>query len=156
MMENIKIMNEMKLRPAVIEDIKRIFLWRNHPETRRFSFNNDEIKWQDHDTWFRKALKRSDQSFLIGEIEGEAIGVLRFDINKEKMEAEINIFLDPVYYGKGLGASMILAGKQWLRSHKQDIKKIIAKVLHNNIRSNKVFIKAGFKPNHIIYELTII
>src|SRR5438552_812493 len=102
--------DEIMLRFATDMDAKDVFLWRNSPETRKYSFNSQAIKWEDHWQWFTNTLQQKDRFILIGEIQQEAIGVLRYDIHEE--EAEVGIYLLPKLHGKGLGSHLLQVGNK--------------------------------------------
>jgi hypothetical protein len=42
----------MKIRHALESDSKYLWQWRNDPQTRQNSVNQDEISWGDHNNWF--------------------------------------------------------------------------------------------------------
>lgn len=145
--------NNVILRKAVKEDEKAIFSWRNAPETRKYCFNTSSITWEQHQKWFNSSLRRDDRFILIGEISNKPIGVLRYDVNKD--EAEIDIYLVPGLYGKGFGTKLLCAGNDWLRKNIPGVKNLIAKVMDQNIASQKAFKKSGFNNYYSVYKYPI-
>lgn len=134
------------LRPANINDMSRIFYWRNDVEVRKWSLSSSKINWKTHQEWFENTLKNPHRSLLIAMDVWQPLGVVRLD--KEFDTAEISVFLSPTFIGKGFGEAMIRAGQQWASMHLVDVKKIKAKVLMENIASQKVFARAGFVEHH--------
>ena len=54
----------LNLRPVTQDDIKLLFKWANDPEVRLNSFNSKEIKWDEHQKWFKVKIE-SDSAWLI-------------------------------------------------------------------------------------------
>jgi UDP-2,4-diacetamido-2,4,6-trideoxy-beta-L-altropyranose hydrolase len=137
------------LRAAVLDDCESIFNWRNAEETRRFSGSTDVLTLIDHITWYSKALKNESIQLLIGEVEQQAVGVLRFDRHGEK--AVISIYLVPGYYGKGMGRQLIEQGGVWIKQHWPEVRLIEALIIKGNEASLAVFSEAGFVCGSYIY-----
>jgi len=140
------------LRHAVLEDCELLFSWRNHPSTRRFFFDSNELNFSMHQVWFKKSIQSSACELLIGHVDGYDIGVLRFDYEENK--AMVSIYLDPVLQGNGYGEKLLRSGIEWIGSQRQFISVLIAHVIEQNIQSKRVFISAGFKPisSEFIFE----
>ena len=68
------------LRPAVLDDAKTIFAWRNLPEIVALSSEKKVVGWDEHLAWFSKCTSAPDahRIFLVLE-DGRAIGAVRFD-----------------------------------------------------------------------------
>lgn len=105
--------NEIALRPAIADDSRRIFEWRNHPDVRRTAFNTDEIKPEEHERWFAASLANPDRVMRVAEFETRPVGFLRFDrkVNLTKSAAanaaEVSIFLAPGEQGSGVGSALL-------------------------------------------------
>ena len=145
--------NEITLRKAVLDDAEAIFIWRNAIDTRRYFFNSHAILWDEHLKWVSDALQKQDRMILVGEVGNNPIGILRYDF-KENV-TEVDIYLVPGLYGKGVGTNLLKAGNKWILIHMPNIKKVVAKVLYENIPSQKAFLKAGFKEFYMAYEYII-
>jgi len=135
---------EITLRHAAEEDVGALFAWRNSPESRKYSINNQIIDWEAHKNWFKKVLTSTDHILLIGEIDQQAVGVLRFDINEET--AEVSIYMVPGLTGKGFGTNLLNKGTNWIKKMYPHIKELKATILYNNKASIKIFEKAGYSP----------
>jgi len=133
----------IKLRKAGIDDCRDLFAWRNDPVTRQVSFNSGELKYEDHEKWFKKYLQDPDRSMFIAEAEdNEKLGMVRFDRIKDD-SWEISINLSPAHRGKGLG-SLIISKSCELFAESHSNKKLVARTKASNIASIKAFEKAGF------------
>lgn len=141
--------SSVMLRPAELADCERIFNWRNAEETRQFSFEAKPIAFDEHVAWFRKALENPDRQILIGESNGEAVGVLRFD--RDEKRAVISVYLVPGHYGKGIGVQLIEQGISWVEHNWPQVEAIEATIMANNIPSISAFSKAGFEKKFYTY-----
>src|SRR5690606_37205407 len=91
----------LRLRPAALEDAKRLFDWRNDPLTRAMSLTRDEVVWEDHLVWLERSLARTGRLLLIGEATrtDEAIGVVRFDAAADGFQ-EVGVTVAPAFRGR--------------------------------------------------------
>ena len=141
---------EIIVRLAEAEDCDAIHSWRNAEETRRHIFDSQPIPIQVHRDWYAKALKNPDRILLVGELAGQPIGVLRFDIETE--QATISIFLVPGVIGRGIGTQLICAGSRWLSRHRPEVKIVNAEILGENVSSIRAFERAGYTLHHLTYQ----
>lgn len=141
---------EIMLRIAGAEDCESIHSWRNAEETRRHIFDSQPIPLEVHREWYAKALKDPDRILLVGEMDGQPVGVLRFDI--EAKQATISIFLVPGIIGRGIGSELICTGSRWLSAHRPEVKVVNAEILGENIGSIRAFERAGYRLHHLTYQ----
>jgi RimJ/RimL family protein N-acetyltransferase len=142
------------LRRATLNDSEAVFAWRNHPDTRRFIFQPDPIAWEVHDRWFRESLENSNRYVLIGERDGEPVGVLRYDVDpaSEPVTAVVSVYRVPGTDSPGVGTALLEVGTRWLQTHVPQVQRIEAAILPGNIASVKAFEKAGYRLHHAVYE----
>ena len=136
-------MNELKLRSAKLSDKEKTFEWANNPFIRKFSYNNDPIPLDKHLKWFKEKLNSNHCAYYILEIDENAIGSIRFDI--ENTTAKINYLIDPEFTGKGLGTRILREGIDRLRLEKPFVNIIYGFVIKENLASIKIFENLGFK-----------
>lgn len=137
---------DVTLRTARESDCERVFAWRNHPDTRRYFFDAAPIELAAHRRWFNAALADKARALLIGETNGKAFGVLRYDFLGT--EARVSIYVDPERQGEGLGSALLVAGTEWLASHDAGVQTIVAEVMPANEASVRAFAAAGFRESH--------
>ncbi len=130
------------IMPAVAEDCRMLWEWRNDGETRKMSFSSEFIPYEKHEEWFKNALQNPNRKVLIICDENEKIGMIRFDISGE--EAEININISPNKRGMGYG-TVALAETCEYAFRNFGISKVVAKIKPENVASIKSFSKAGFE-----------
>jgi RimJ/RimL family protein N-acetyltransferase len=130
------------LRPVRAGDSERMFHWRNHEEVRRYSHSTAPVERESHERWFRSMLAHPQWPLLIAGDAGQAVGVLRYDLNLA--HAQVAIYLVPGYVGRGYGPAILRAGTDWLRQHHPEVKQIMAEVLPENAPSHRAFAEAGY------------
>jgi len=139
----------INIRFATHEDSEKLFEWRNHQTVRTVSRNIEVISWEDHQQWFEKVLSSTDKHLLIGYRNGLPVGVVRFDSKDD--EAEVSIYLVPGTKASGLGADLLQSAEQWFSTCYPEIRKILACVLGGNVRSNHLFLGAGYQVESTSY-----
>ena len=98
-------MSAITLRPATLDDGRRVWLWRNDPVARAASRRTEEIGWETHAAWFPAALQRT--RMLIAELDGEPLGMARLDDSADGQTVSLN--LAPERRGQGLGRRILQA-----------------------------------------------
>ncbi|QYK03991.1 UDP-2,4-diacetamido-2,4,6-trideoxy-beta-L-altropyranose hydrolase [Shewanella zhangzhouensis] len=131
----------LTLRKATLTDIKQVYEWQNHPSTRQYANNPQSPGWEEHQTWMRKQLANPEHFFyFIVDCESNSdLGVVRLD-RVAQAEYVISIFIDPSQYGKKI-AGKTLAMVDAVHG---DVT-IIAKVLKDNMVSQRLFSSANYK-----------
>jgi RimJ/RimL family protein N-acetyltransferase len=132
-------------RAATPADAERMWRWRNDPEVRSVSFNRELIPFDSHQSWLQQRLNDPQSIIRISEdINGMAVGQVRFELVDEGQTALISIIVDQTRRGRGLGTLLIAAGCQELfKNHTAS--RIIAQVKPSNAASEKAFRAAGFQ-----------
>lgn len=96
----------LKIRRATLEDAKRLFEWRNDPETRKQSRATDPVSWDGHLQWLQNSFKNPKRILAIAEtVNGEPVGTVRADIREDGF-AEISYTIAPLWRGKGMSKPM--------------------------------------------------
>lgn len=145
--------NNIGIRIVNESDSPKLFEWRNHQTIRAVSKNTEIIEWTDHKSWFVKVQADKTRAFLIGEINNEPVGVVRFDHSGET--ALVSIYLIPDSGFNGQGHNLLLRAEEWLKTHHTHIKSIKAEVLDGNTTSQRLFAGADYqlKSMHYLKEL---
>ena len=69
----------ISLRTANQRDSQALLAWRNDAETIQNSISKKAVDSASHDVWFTKILSNSACLLFIGEVQGNRIGMVRFD-----------------------------------------------------------------------------
>ncbi len=98
-MQNIKLLNFIDLK---LEEKEMILKWRNHPEIRKWMYNQDEIKLEEHLNFIDSLKLRKDKLYFLVKKEDEFIGVIDF-LDLDKKEIFYGIYSNPNSKIMGVG-----------------------------------------------------
>lgn len=135
--------DDPRLRRATAADAELLLEWRNDPDTRAASFQQEPIGLEEHRAWLCRRLADHDCALLVIELDGTPSGSVRLE--REASETvEIHIALGPAARGHGLG--------QWaLREASEQAERLLgarlvrARVKSRNEASLRAFRAAGFE-----------
>lgn len=133
---------DIEIRIANAIDSKNIFSWRNHQTIRNHSLSPNEIEWSEHEKWFANRCGQTNHPILIGHIEGQDIGVVRFDIRENF--ADVSIYRVPESGHHGAGHKLLCEAEAWLKLNHPHVVAVHALVLQENERSKKLFEKSHY------------
>lgn len=132
----------LHLRKATLNDLEITYKWASDSRIRAFSFNTKAISFTEHQNWFSGKIINPNCAYYIAELNNNAVGSIRFDINND--EAVISYLIDFEQQGKNLGQHILSQGVLLLgKTH--SFNKIIGYVMKKNIPSVKAFERLGFK-----------
>jgi len=132
----------IKIRLANLSDSKNIFIWRNHPTIRNHSRSSNEIEWAEHEKWFAKRCGQHNHPILIGQVQGQPVGVVRFDIRDNL--AEVSIYRVPDSSLHGTGHKLLCEAEGWLKLNHPYVVAVHAQVLKENELSKRLFEKSQY------------
>ena len=98
-MQNIKLLNFIDLK---LEEKEMILKWRNHPDIRKWMYNQDEIKFEEHLNFIDSLKLRKDKLYFLVKKEDEFIGVIDF-LDLDKKEIFYGIYSNPNSKIMGVG-----------------------------------------------------
>lgn len=132
-----------ELRQATINDARLLFEWANDDEVRSTAVMKKNIEWGEHINWLTNKLQ-DDQSYIyiLSDGQSEDIGVVRFD--KDEDTFVISYSIDKLYRRKGMGLLILQLGLEKILEIAPQCK-FKASVQTDNIASNKIFEKLGFR-----------
>ena len=130
---------EMRCRLITLEDSEDVLNWRNDLASRQMSKNTSVISLIEHSSWFAGMLNNISHIGLIGEINGEKIGVVFITIRK--CDARVSINLNPLHRGKKLAQVLL---KFAAGSTKSQFKIRLLQKSKIQIHKHKVFAQNGF------------
>lgn len=133
----------LNIRSASTDDSSDILKWRNDPLSRKFSINSKPINKNDHLKWLRKNLDNSNNYLFVCLVNGQKVGFVRYE-KKKHDRFYVSINLNPKFRNKGL-AARILINSQNRKKIKEAKLILYARIKVDNLRSIKVFKKAGYE-----------
>ena len=136
----------MKIRfiRAAKEHAKLLYEWRNDPITRANSHTSEELKWEDHLTWFTNALQNPNREiYFVSNTSQEPeslVAMIRRDRDNGNTDKWIlSWMVSPAARGQGLGKILL---NQFVASHPAHY---LADIKSENEPSIKMAKNAGFK-----------
>lgn len=134
---------ELVVRQAQLEDAMDIFRWRNDPLVCAVSRHHDAISEADHMAWYSCALDDPNRLLFIGILDGEKVGIVRFD-NRLESVWEVSINVASEARGRGLGQCLLKGALRHLyRGFPSAF--VLAAARVNNQASLKLFQASGFE-----------
>ena len=132
------------IRKATEVDTEITYDWANNPATRKYSFSQDFIPFDNHLKWFIEKVKASNCYYYILIKNTFTFGSIRFDINNKI--ATISFLVSPDHYGKGLGKILLKKGLEEFEKVVlfEQIQCVQGYVSKENIASIKLFERFGF------------
>lgn len=137
--------DRLTVRSATVGDGERMHAWRNDPAVRAVSRETAEIPLERHLTWLTRALADRYRLILVGEIGGRPIGVVRFDHDPGRDQAEVSIYLDPQINGIGLGTRLLAAAERFIAARPDAPATLVAQTLPGNDASARLFAALGYQ-----------
>lgn len=142
-------------RPALPEDARSLWLWRNDPASRRNSLTQGRISLTAHRRWLAGKLADSRCALWIAEDpSGRAVGQARVDLSASGVGL-VSIAVAPRHRGEGWGTAMLR--RLPMRVGRRRAKRLRAVIKAENLPSVVAFLKAGFRFRRVqpdgAYEL---
>jgi len=140
----------VEMRKACPDDSEAVYEWRNHPAIRAVSRSTEPIAREDHVRWFASAIEDPSRQLLIGQLDGEPIGVVRFDILND--QAEVSLYLVPDAKSACRGSDLLKSAENWFTESFPEVKKLRAYVREGNERSKGLFTAAGYEIENTLFS----
>ncbi len=134
----------LQIKKASEKEVELVFQLSNDPEVRALSFNQKPIEFQEHVNWYTKKIKDEKSLLLIGFVQDQFVGQLRFDI-LDMQNAYVGISITQAFRGRGISELLMQKGIEALKKQQPEIKTIIAYIKEENVGSQKYFAKCGFQ-----------
>lgn len=141
----IKSMNIKNLTLRDVTDLDRelIWHWANDEETRKASYSQAYISWDEHVRWFDSVQRKKNYRFYIANNESKKpVGQIRFACYGK--DAIVSFSVAPESRRRGYAKEILIAAAKKLFSG-TNVEQISAYIKLENILSLRVFEKAGFR-----------
>jgi RimJ/RimL family protein N-acetyltransferase len=130
-------MPKLQLRPAMLEDAKMVFAWRNDPFILARGSSQRAVEWDEHLKWFEETVHDGSRKMFIVLLDDNPVGQVRFDRTDEHT-CEVSIYLLPAYTGRGIGV-VALKTACWEAFAHLGVKRIVALIRKDNQQSVSAF-----------------
>lgn len=138
------------VRKMTKQDLHQVLHWRNHIDVRRFMFNQGEITYKEHYSWFERVSLDSCRHLLMFEINGVPSGSINFNQLDTASVADWGFYLAPDAK-KGLGRQLGFAALHYAFDE-LGLHKVCGQALAFNERSIKFHLDLGFLQEAILRE----
>jgi RimJ/RimL family protein N-acetyltransferase len=136
---------ELLMRDATPRDSDTLLRWRNGPEVRSFSENQELISKEEHSFWFANRLSQiPNQPFWMFQKKLEPVGTVRLDFGPNEQVFRISILVAPLSRGEGYGGKMLAISIEKFYELHPEVN-IRAKVHKENFASSAIFLKSEFE-----------
>jgi|GEM_PF-5587506 len=132
----------ISVRLANTDDCIPMWEWWNDHTTRQMMKDNEYVPLESHTQWFNAAMQDSNRVLCVGELDGNAFGVVRF-LKEEDDIYEVSINLNPAMRGKGLGAVFLAKSIRFLEETNK-VNLLYAMLKKVNYPSKRTFEKNNF------------
>lgn len=132
-------------------DRELLFTWANDAETRRQSFSQNPITWEEHMAWFARTQADTESPHWILVVcvekgsEAQPAGVLRLKKDGDSGAYCISYSIAPAWRGCGCGSLLLTLAKKWAAAMRLDCIALYGEVKAENIASVRCFEKAGYE-----------
>ena len=153
-------MRDVTLIEAEAGDSKIILQWRNDPVSKKMARNSHQISFEEHNSWYQKALQNCQIKILIAVNNNKKVGLIRLNFNDINDVAEVSINLNPDYRGMGFGLEILKNCTKYIERNFKKCSELTAEVKKVNGSSIKIFTNAGYKlvketKEYYLYALKI-
>ena len=138
-MKNLKLINFTDLK---LQEKEMILKWRNHPDIRKWMYNQDEIKLEEHLNFIESLKSRKDKLYFLVKKEDEFIGVIDFTQLIEKESVHMGIYSNPNLSGNG---KILLSKIIEYSFHDLKVEKVFSEVFIENEKAYNLYKKFNFK-----------
>jgi len=138
-----RINQNIQLVLANKNDVEITFQWAIDKKVRQFSFNKEEIIFEEHKSWFTAKLLDPNCLYYILKRGAERVGSIRVDYNHETNIGLISYLISSNFHGNGYGTK-ILQLLEELASTKFEIIHLRALVMKTNEASVRIFNKLSY------------
>ncbi len=140
--DQLQVQQDVTFIKAGAEYLQTTFEWASDATVRAYSFNQNPIAFEQHQSWYLKKIEQPNCMYLLGKWGEDIVGSLRFDIAGN--DALISYLVSPAYHGKGLGRILLAKGLDYLAEQNSNITTATGLVMPQNTASVKVFERLGF------------
>jgi RimJ/RimL family protein N-acetyltransferase len=131
------------LRPATADDARLLLDWRNDPDARAASFDQEEIDMGQHREWLAGRLADPGCALFVVEREGLPSGSVRLE-REGPDSAEIHIAIAPEARGSGVAGAALREASERV-GELLGVAVVRARVKPGNEASLRAFRTAGFE-----------
>lgn len=135
--------NDLTLRRWQSADCRTIYDWRQHPDSCRWSLNQQEFSFAGHESWFARILAADSIFCYMLEEKKMPVAQIRLEPAQMPGSYRVSVSVAPEKTGRGFG-SMILRLVCQQQELARKVNLLIAETKLANVPSQKIFSRQGF------------
>jgi spore coat polysaccharide biosynthesis predicted glycosyltransferase SpsG/L-amino acid N-acyltransferase YncA len=133
----------IRLRWTTMRDCETLWRWTNDPQSRRNSFTDGPISWDEHVRWLENKLHDPRTCAFIGvDADDRLVGRLRFEGTGER--TQVSVAVDAEQRGKGYGRRIVVQGLAYVFRN-MPVQEVHALIKPANQPSIRLFESLGFQ-----------
>jgi ribosomal protein S18 acetylase RimI-like enzyme len=129
---------EIVCRLAELDDEEWLYELQCKTETRKFANNPAPPSIDGHAMWLRQTLNDPRRTFIVSEVAGKRVGMLRLDHGDAN--DRVSIAVDPDQFRNGIAAASLAFAARLAPNRVLE-----AEVMHGNMASQALFRDAGYE-----------
>lgn len=138
------------LRDIAVDDLEKIFVWRNKEHIRSVMFNQDVILWDQHIGWYNQLIDSQYKISKIFSVNHVDLGVLNInEIDRHSNKCSWGFYVGEKKAPKGTGLLLGYTSLEFIFNEIK-IRKLCAEVIESNKISCNFHEKLGFKLEGIL------
>lgn len=133
------------IRETTAEDIDNIYNNLNLTYVKKYCKNNEDEQKNNHKRWYSFLINSPFYTmFTVESLEGDFLGVVKFELEEDFEGAEISLYLTENIRGKGYSNTIIDASTEEIKFKHPTLKYVVAYILEENLRSITCFERSEF------------
>ena len=144
---------DLYLRDVNYQDCDLLFDWANDIITRKNSFHEGIIPYEQHVDWFEHMMQDNTIIQFVLMNEKKPVGQIRLNVDFEC--AVVSYSISPDMRGQGYGQIIILMMINKIRAEHSEIKKLKAYVKKDNVASVRCLTNSNFVWNRDCFEYVL-
>lgn len=129
------------------EEKKMVLEWRNHPNIRKWMFNQEVISLDNHLDYIESLETRKDRAYFLVKKAFKSIGVIDFtNIDPANSRTEFGIYSDPTLKGVG---NLLMEAIIDYAFNVLKVKTLVSEVFEDNIPAIRLYKRYDFKSMEI-------
>ena len=141
-------LDKIIIKKADVFDVNFLLNLRNLKSVRKFFFNSKKILPREHNRWFKEKLNDSNCRIFVITAGSQPVGQIRYELDHGS--CEVGISIHPKYSGFGIGSYALNKTSNNKFLGFKDKYSFSAHVKLENLASQVIFKKAGFKTQGIV------
>jgi len=140
-MNNIYLINFIDL---TLEEKKLVLSWRNHPNIRKWMYDQEKIQLKNHLNFIDNLNNTKDKKYFLVKNDKQYLGVIDFN-NISKKSLVMGLYKNPNAYNVG---NILLDTIIDYSFHILKVDTIVSEVFESNVKAQQLYLSLGFNVSN--------